>query len=90
MTFAVCAYALITMPLLLDDPTPLIIESLFPENELVQILTLVLSSILSIIFGMYIIRALWNRLFPSLCGWNVINLAECYAISLFLTVLLLE
>lgn len=35
-----------------------------------------------LILPMYCIRALWNRLFPHLCGWKPISLAESYALSL--------
>lgn len=32
--------------------------------------------------NMFLIRALWNRLFPRICGWNPIRLCEAYAMSL--------
>ena len=90
MTFAFFGYAVIVSPVLLDNPTPLMVESFFPDNELLQFLTLLLSFVFSIVISMYIIRALWNRLFPNLCGWKEINLAECYAMSLFLAMFLAE
>lgn len=37
--------------------------------------------------NMFLCRALWNRLFPRLCGWNPIRLSEAYALSLLLGLL---
>ncbi len=31
---------------------------------------------------MYAVKALWNRIFPKLCGWEEIGLAEAYALGL--------
>ena len=82
MTFALVGYAAIISPVLLDDPTPLLVESIFPDSVVLQVVVGLISGVLGIIAGMYIVRALWNRLFPSLCGWKDITLAESYAISL--------
>jgi hypothetical protein len=82
MTFAVIGYSLLLYPLLSD--TPLLIDSLIPGNLTLQFIIIILSIGLAIPASMYIIRALWNRLFPNLCGWKEINLAESYALSLFL------
>lgn len=83
ITLALIGYAALVSPILPDDPTPLLVESLFSESIAGQVIVGLLSAILSIIASMYIIRALWNRLFPHLCEWNEINLAESYAISIF-------
>jgi len=88
MTFAVIGYGLLLYPILSD--TPLLIDSLIPENSALQFIVVILSVGLAIPASMYIIRSLWNRLFPNLCGWKEINLAESYALSLFLGVFLIQ
>ena len=88
MTFAVIGYFLLLCPILSD--TPILVDSLFPENLSLRFIVIISSVGLSIPASMYIIRALWNRLFPNLCGWKEINLAESYALSLFLGVFLIQ
>ncbi len=88
MTFAVIGYCLLLYPILSDEPS--LVDTLFPENPLLRFIVLISSFGLSIPASMYIIRALWNRLFPNLCGWKEINLAESYALSLFLGVFLIS
>ena len=90
MTFALIGYSVIISPILLDDPTPLLVESLFPESVTFQLVVGVISGILGVIAGMYIVRALWNRLFPSLCGWKEITLAESYTISLLCAMFVIQ
>lgn len=90
MTFALIGYAVIISPVLIDDPTPLLVESMFPESVTLQVVVGLVSGILGIIAGMYIVRALWNRLFPSLCGWKEITLAESYAVSLLVAMFVIQ
>ena len=82
ITFAVIGYFLLLYPILSDKPIG--VDSLFPENLPLRFIVIILSIGLSIPASMYIIKALWDRLFPNLCGWKEINLAESYALSLFL------
>jgi hypothetical protein len=90
MTLAVIGYVILISPLLLDDPTPMMVESFFPENILLQFITGVLSLVFGITAAVFIIRTLWNRLLPHLCGWKEITLAEAYAISLLVGMFLFE
>jgi hypothetical protein len=79
----VIGYALLLLPVLSDDPAPLVVDVIFPDSILLQALVSSLSAGGAVAASMYIVRALWNRLFPHLCGWKEINLAESSAISLF-------
>ncbi len=88
MTFAFIGYSFLLFPILSDEP--LLIDSLFPESSALKFVLIISSVGLSIPASMYIIRALWNRLFPNLCGWKEINLAESYALSLFLGMFLMQ
>jgi hypothetical protein len=47
-----------------------------------------ISVVLAAVAGTFIFRALWNRLFPHLCGWKPVNLAESYAFALVAGVLM--
>ena len=89
MTFAVIGYGLLLSPIQPNDPMPMLIKLLLPENLVLQYVGLILSVSLAILASMYIVKVLWNRLFPNLCGWKEINLAESYAISLFFTLFLI-
>jgi hypothetical protein len=90
ITFALIGYAALISPILPDDATPLLVESLFAESLTAQIIVGLLSAILSIIASMYLIRAIWNRLFPHLCEWKEINLAESYAISILAAIFVVQ
>jgi hypothetical protein len=82
MTFAVVGYALLMSPFWSSAPEPTIIDGWLPENWLIQLFIIIAASVLAIVASMYIVRSLWNRLFPRLCGWREVNLAEAYALSL--------
>lgn len=90
MTFALIGYAFLLSPLMPDESSPMIVESLLPNHEGLQFVIIILSAVSSVVVGMYICRALWNRLFPSLCGWKEITLAEAYAVSLFAAMFVIE
>jgi len=90
ITFALIGYAALISPILPDDATPLLVESLFTESLTAQIIVGLLSAILSIIASMYLIRAIWNRLFPHLCEWKEINLAESYAILILAAIFVVQ
>jgi hypothetical protein len=82
MTFAVVGYAFLMSPFWSSTSGPTIIADWLPENWLGQFLVTVVAGVLGIVASMYIVRSLWNRLFPRLCGWREVNLAEAYALSL--------
>ena len=90
ITFALIAYLVILSPISENNPTPLLVESIFPGNSAAQILAGLLSITLGMIASLLIIRSLWNRLFPHLCGWKEINLAESYAISIFVAMFVIQ
>lgn len=81
MTLAAIGYATLLFPTFTDDPTRWMVESMFPERLEMQAATVLLSIVLATIVFMFLFRAVWNRLFPHLCGWKPINLAESYAFS---------
>ena len=82
ITFAFVAYLFAACPILVDDETPLLVQTLFPNSVAIQVVVGVISVVCSTVILMYITRSLWNRLFPGLCGWKHINLAESYALSI--------
>ena len=88
MTFAVIGYLLLLLPGMPADDPPSIAEAAFPDSDAMQVVLMLNSGLLAMVAGMFILRALWNRLFPHLCGWKPINLAESYALSLVLTVMI--
>jgi hypothetical protein len=90
MSLALIGYVIVLSPLLIDDQTSLLVETICEGNIPAMAIVSLISIVLSIVISMLIIRSLWNRLFPKLCNWNEINLAESYALSLFFTVFLLE
>ena len=90
MTVAMIGYILLIAPFHRDDSTPMLIESLFPENILLKIVVGFFSVVFGVSAFMFIVKALWNRLFPHLCGWKAINLAESYAISLLIGIFLIK
>ena len=90
ISLALVGYVFVLSPLLIDDQTPLLVETICEGNIPAIAIVSLISVVLSIVVSMLIIRSLWNRLFPKLCNWNEINLAESYALSLFFTVFLLE
>jgi hypothetical protein len=90
MTFASIGYGLLLAPMFSDDSSPLLIETMFPENVVCQIIVGILSVVSAIVASMYIVKALWNRLFPSLCGRKEISPAESYAMSLFIGIFLIQ
>lgn len=90
MTFAVIAYALLLSPVLSGDDKPMLIEHFIPDSIALQIVGGLFSVASAVVALMYIVKTLWNRLFPSLCGWKEINLAESYALSLFFGVFFIQ
>ena len=84
MTLSVIGYLVLLAPTLPEESEPMVVEWIFPEREGLQAATLLLSIVLSTIAYMFIFRAVWNRLFPHLCGWKPINLAESYAFSIMI------
>ena len=90
ISLALVGYLFVLSPLLSADQTPLLVETIFEENSPAIAIVSLISIVLSVVVSMLIIRSLWNRLFPKLCNWYEINLAESYALSLFFTVFLLE
>ncbi len=90
MTLAFIGYAVLVTPMLSYDSAPLLIESMFPDDVIVRITVGILSVASAIAASVYIVRALWNRLFPHLCGWKEITLAESYAVSLFGSIFLIR
>lgn len=89
VTLAVIGYLILLAPTLPDESAPMVVEGMFPGRDGLQAATLLLSIVLSTIAYMFIFRAVWNRLFPHLCGWKPINLAESYAFSIMIAVLYL-
>ncbi|EDM26176.1 hypothetical protein LNTAR_16553 [Lentisphaera araneosa HTCC2155] len=83
MTFAFMAYIIVLAPLTEADSPKLLIEDLGVTNLFVALLAIVLCLIISVFISMLITRSLWNRLISRLSGWQEINLAEAYALSLF-------
>jgi len=88
MSLALIGYIVVICPLLIDDETPLLVETITEGNVPAIIIISFISIVLSIVVSMFIIRSLWNRLFPRLCDWKEITLAEAYALSLFIAVFL--
>lgn len=86
VTLAFFGYMIVLSPLFPDTEIPLLVESIYEESVAAGIIVTLLSLILGIAISMYLIRSLWNRLFPKLCGWSVISLAESYALSIFLAI----
>lgn len=85
MTMALIGCAILLFPTWTDEETaPLMVEWMFPERDGLQAATILLSIVLSVIVYMFAFRAVWNRLFPHLCGWKPINLAESYAFSIMI------
>tara|TARA_Y100000385_G_C12752827_1_gene491704 strand:+ start:130 stop:438 length:309 start_codon:yes stop_codon:yes gene_type:complete len=90
ISFALIGYMFLMCPILGDTEAPMLVETLFPDDLILQVTIGIASTVASTIAGMYIIRSLWNRLFPHLCNWKEINLAESYALSIFSTMFLIE
>ncbi len=88
MTFALIGYAILLFPVMPAEDAPVLAESMFPDSEPMQILAMLISVVLATVAGTFIFRALWNRLFPHLCGWKPVNLAESYAFSFVAAVLM--
>lgn len=83
MTLAFIGIRIVATPMIPHDTTPLIITHFFPKSLATQVVAVLISLAITIPASMYFIRALWNHLFPQLCGWKEINLAESYALSIF-------
>jgi hypothetical protein len=88
MTFALIGYMTLLFPMMPAEDAPMLAESMFPDSEPMQILAMLISVVLAAVAGTFIFRALWNRLFPHLCGWKPVNLAESYAFALVAGVLM--
>lgn len=87
MTFASLGYTALLFPINAEeDSSPLILESFFQDSPFLTFCALIVLLVLAVAAWMFIARALWNRLFPRLCGWNEITLAESYALSLLIAI----
>jgi len=83
ITLAMIGYIVVLSPFLEDEETTMLLESMLEGALVPMILLGGVSLVLGVIISMLIIRSLWNRLFPRLCNWSEINLAESYALSVF-------
>lgn len=91
ITLAAIARVFVASPFLPDDETTILfVEALFPNSVLTQLFIVVIAGVLSTIILVYMVRALWNRLFTKLCGWKSISLAESYALSVFFSMFIIS
>ena len=87
MTFAVFALVLLVHPEQSMRTRFFVIETLFPEIGWPRVTAMFVLMVLRFVVPMYLIRTIWNRLLPWLCGWREIRLAEAYALSLMASLL---
>ena len=89
ITFVFIAYAALSAPFMPDDDSALLISSIFEKFPAYAVVIGMVTLFLSLLVFMYAVRSIWNRLFPKICGWKEINLAEAYAISMIVAFLFL-
>ena len=87
MTLVFFLYAVFYAPFMPDDETPIMIEGFFEDSPAIAFAIAAIGFTATLVIFMYAIRSLWNRLFPQLCGWKEIGLAESYALGIFVAFL---
>ncbi|MEM8639843.1 MAG: hypothetical protein AAGG51_13655 [Cyanobacteria bacterium P01_G01_bin.54] len=87
MTFVFIVHEILLLIFEPDDDSSYFLNSMFRNAPILGMAIALLLLTIAIVISIYCTRALWNRLFPHLCGWQKISLAESYALSLFLAFL---
>jgi hypothetical protein len=80
LTFVFFLYAALHYPFMEETVVPM--DKIFESTPGLAFGILFLIIPISLIIFMHAVKAVWNRLFPKLCGWEEIGLAEAYALSL--------
>lgn len=87
MTVVVIIFQGLVMSLLPVNPAPSALALLTQNHPVIRGVLFVCILVSYMIIGMYAVLSLWNRVFPHVCGWTQISLAEAYAICLMAGVL---
>lgn len=61
---------------------PILLDPVFEQSPLGAFAVIFAIMFVAIPVFMYSVRSLWNRIFPQLCGWKEIGLAESYALGI--------
>ena len=87
MTVVFILYAVLLAHFSKYGDSPMVIVTFVKAFPAIGISVGVFCLILSLAVFMYAVRSLWNRIFPKICGWKEIDLAEAYAISMIVAFL---
>jgi len=80
MTAVFFLYAALKYPF--HEKTSVPMDKVFERSPGLAFGILIFVFISTLLISMPAIKALWNRLFPKLCGWEEIGFAEAYALGL--------